>query len=238
MPSKTVSPDKADGRRAVLTLILSQGYSAEERNANLRRMTEGLSDVEWKRVNQYGQFPDERGRYEINKLLAFYWQNRVDEWIPDSIATKVQVLSDKTNGLMLDLKNVSNDHNFYKGIFAEYKRSPADYERELEIAYDQLSRLQSVLWDAKFRLLDGVSRASYGPVSAAIRNLDAVTHLHHPSGLSFSKKKPCGINFVLEVIAVIDAQVKPGYVETILKGYLAQRKRWGGVHAMVGQGRN
>lgn len=40
MPSKT-SPDQADGRRAVLTLILSQGYSAEERKANLRRMSDG-----------------------------------------------------------------------------------------------------------------------------------------------------------------------------------------------------
>lgn len=216
MPSRDAIKAKAVHRSQILQLIFSsEAYSDQEKELIRRRRIEGISDGEWAKVQQYARLPD-LARIEINKLIAFYWNWRIDEWIPSSIQEKVKKVRLETLKLMDSLAELSCDDNFYKGVFLEYKRSPTAYERELTSARDQLSKLDNILVDAQYRLIDGVSRATYKVAYSAVRGLDAVCH-SCGTQLSTSKKKLCGINFVLEVFALIDVQIAPGSVQHFLK---------------------
>jgi hypothetical protein len=238
VPSKKATEAKSAKTQEILKLILnSETYSPPAALDIVRHLQQGISDEEWSKLQRYSEFPD-KARFEFPKLIQFYWKWRCQEWIPQATQQKVKAVRNMAVELMRELKELSNDDNFYKGIFAEYKRSSSEYEAELERARDNLSKLESALLDAEFRLVDGVSRASYGPAYAVIRSLDALAHGYGDHPISLSKKNPCGMNFVLEFFGMLDVQIKSSYVITILKAYLAQRESWGGIQNMVRQNRD
>lgn len=237
MPSKASIEAKRTHRSDILKLILSsEAYSADAVKAIGRRLADGISDVEWRRVQQYASLPDE-ARNEINRLISHYWNWRVDEWIPERIQQTVKQIRADTLRLKDKLAALSNDDDFYKGIFLEYKMSPAQYEYELRQASDHLSRLDTVLFDAEHRLVDGVSRASYKVTFTCMRALDAVCSSFNRE-MTTSKKALCGSNFVLEVFGLVDVQIAPGSVTHLLKDYVYQRDAWGGSEEMMKQFRS
>lgn len=224
--------------RQIYFLLATHCYTLEERKTIMRRMRSGLSDDEWHRIAVFAQCNDRALLFDINKLAKIYWDDRIDQWIPTQIAENVSELLKKTQDLKRELKRTSNDPNFYKGIFLEHKRSPTEYSQGLETSFEDLSRLESLLIDAHDRLVHPSPQPTYGPISAALRHVDFVAHRHHEGGISFSKKKPFGINFILELFRLIDSKVKQSYIESLLKEYLKKRIQWGGIEQLVKQESN
>ena len=229
------NPDFSDNDRQQNFLLATYKYTSDERNAILRRMDTGFSNEEWGRLSHFAQCDDSALRFELNKLHRFYWHHRIDEWIPTSIGDTVQALLKRTQHLKRDLKKISNDPNFYKGVFLEHNRSPMKYADELEQSFRQLAHLESVLYDAQSRLDDTDSQPTYGPVTGAMRNVDLVAHQYYSAGISGSKTKPFGLNFIIELFGLLDVKVKPSYIETLLKEYLLRRKNWGGIDQIARQ---
>jgi hypothetical protein len=227
-----------DSDRVVNFKLATYKYSRDEQEAIRRRISSGFSNEEWARLAHFAKCQEADLRFELNKLHKFYWDNRIDEWIPTRIGEKVHALLKRTQELKRDLKQVTNDENFYKGVFLEHNRSPAEYARELEQSFSALSQMESVLWDAHVRLEDPDSQPTYGPITAAIRHIDFVAHRHYIGGISFSKKHPFGVNFIVELFRLIDGKVKATYIESLLKEYLKKRAQWGGIDELLKQERN